>query len=106
MTGFQKLLCLSLERQPAVDLLPGTVMAWAEVIRTGRAFDEALDAPRFRKAFVTLASTRRSWPAPADFLDALPPRPELKSLPAKAADPEKAKAIIAELAKAIKKDGK
>lgn len=47
-------------------------MAWVEVARQGRSWDEQRDAPRIRQAFVTLASTREQWPAPRHFLDALP----------------------------------
>ena len=52
MTGFQKLLCLGLDRTPASDLIEGTVMAWAEAITAGRAWDQERDAPRIRAAFV------------------------------------------------------
>lgn len=47
-------------------------MAWVEVARQGRSWDEQRDTPRIRQAFVTLASTREQWPAPRHFLDALP----------------------------------
>lgn len=72
MTGFQKLLCLGLDRTPATDLIDGTVLAWQEAITTGRTFDQQRDAARIRMAFVTLATTRESWPQPKHFLDALP----------------------------------
>lgn len=97
MTGFQKLICLGLERQPAADLIPGTVAAWCEAITRGRCWDETRDRPRLRQAFTTLAATRKTWPAPGDLLEALPPAPQLKALPAKPADPERAKRCIAEV---------
>lgn len=50
---------------------------WAQAITKNRVWDQAPDAPRFREAFVTLAQMRRTWPAPADFLEALPPRAQL-----------------------------
>lgn len=53
-------------------MIAGTAAAWVEAVTTGRKFDEARDRPRFRAAFVTLAQTRESWPAPRHFLDALP----------------------------------
>lgn len=52
--------------------MPGTVRAWHEAITTGREWDQARDAGRIRAAFVTLAQTRETWPAPRHFLDALP----------------------------------
>lgn len=70
--GLQKLLCLSLEGQPSADVIAGTLLAWAEVLTTGRVFEQDRDAPRFRAAFRTLASRARRWPAPVDFIEALP----------------------------------
>ncbi len=61
-----------MDRTPATDLIPGTVRAWHEAVTTGRDWDQGRDAPRIRAAFVTLAQTRESWPAPRHFLDALP----------------------------------
>jgi hypothetical protein len=83
--------------------MKGTVMAWVEAIATGKAFDEQLDAPRFRKAFVTLATTRTSWPAPADFLTVLPERDQLAiARESVKASPERAAAACAEIAKALR----
>lgn len=78
-TGLQKLYLLSLDRTPAAELLAGTAQAWCEAITTGKRWEESRDLPRFRAAFVTLAQTRTSWPAPMHFLDALP-RVELAAL--------------------------
>ncbi len=98
-TGFQKLLCLSLDRTPATDLIQGTVAAWIEALTANRVWDESRDTPRIRQAFTTLIQTRRTWPSPADFNDALPSiRQELKALPRRAADPAKVKAAIEEIA--------
>src|SRR5688572_363811 len=71
LTGFQRLTCLGLDREPSAEIMPGMVMAWCEAIRAGRSFTEA-DAPRFRRAFQLLANTRESWPAPVHFLTLLP----------------------------------
>ena len=71
-TGLQKLYLLSLDHTPAADLLAGTAQAWHEAITANRSYDEARDAPRFRAAFLRLAQTCTSWPAPRHFLDALP----------------------------------
>lgn len=73
-------------------------MAWCEAVTSGRAWDQQLDAPRFRRAFVTLASTRTSWPAPLHFIEAMPPREQLvltkQAIPA---DPERVAAAIEEV---------
>ena len=103
MDGLSKLLCLGLERTPAADMIEGTAMMWVESLSDGRVWDETLDAPRFRKAFVLLARTRTSWPAPTHFLEALPHREQLaltkQPIPA---DPERAAAAIAEVERMLK----
>jgi hypothetical protein len=92
-----------LDRTPASDLIEGTILAWAEAITAGRAWDQERDAPRIREAFVTLARTRRQWPAPADFLEAVPRvRVELKALPRSPSDPAKAAAAIEAARKALR----
>ena len=80
LTGLQKLSCLSLDRTPAAEILSGTAQAWAEAVTDGREWDERRDAQRMRTAFVTLARTVRRWPAPADFLDAMPPVPPMPAI--------------------------
>ena len=77
LDGLSQLLCLSLDRTPAADMIAGTAMAWYRAVTDGRVWDKQLDAPRFRKAFVTLMKNRRQWPSPADFMDAMPPREQL-----------------------------
>lgn len=68
----QKLLPLSLESTPAAEVMAGTALAWHEVFVHGRNFEASRDRPRFREAFRTLAARQRRWPAPVDFLEALP----------------------------------
>lgn len=75
-SGLQKLILLSLDRAPALDVLSrGTLPAWVEAITEGRAFDEQRDAPRFRAAFRALQGRCTSWPAPREFLEAMPSLP-------------------------------
>lgn len=64
-------MCLSLDRQPALELIEGTLAMWCKVITKGRVFDERTDVPRFREAFVNLGA-RKTWPVPSDFIEALP----------------------------------
>lgn len=99
MDGLSRLLCLGLDRTPASDLIEGTAAMWAEALTEGRVWDEQLDGPRFHKAFVKLSQIRRTWPAPADFLEALPPREQLAltKQPIKA-NPERAEQAARELA--------
>lgn len=72
LTGLQKLLPLSLESTPAAEVIPGTALAWHEVMVHNRTFEPDRDRARFRAAFRTLAERCRRWPAPADFFDAMP----------------------------------
>jgi hypothetical protein len=103
LAGLQKLYCLGLDRTPAAEILQGTAEAWVEAITTGRVFDRQLDTPRLRKAFVNLAGNRTSWPAPAHFVEAMPPREQLaltkQPIPA---DPERAAAAIAEVERMLR----
>ncbi len=77
LDGLSRLLCLGLDRTPATDLIEGTAAMWVAALTKNRVWEQGPDAPRFREAFVTLAQTRRQWPAPADFMEALPPRTQL-----------------------------
>lgn len=69
-----KLVTLSLDRTPAVDVVVGTAETWMEAICHRREWHEAHDRMRVRQAFTTLAATCTTWPNPKQFLDALPPR--------------------------------
>lgn len=102
MRGLQKLLSLSLDRTPAGELLPITVGTWVEAITRGREFERSLDVPRFRAAFVTLADSRRVWPLPKDFIEALPERAQLRLAKTTIkADPARAAAAIEEAKQAL-----
>ncbi len=61
-------------------MLTGTAQAWMEAITYGRAWDERRDAERVQAAFRTLGRTMLRWPAPAEFLDALPRIPPPRAL--------------------------
>ena len=90
MTGLQKLACLSLDRTPAAEVLPGTAQAWHEALTDGREWDEQRDTQRVEAAFRTLLRTCRRWPSPSEMLDALPsaPPPPAIGYESKSASPE------------------
>jgi hypothetical protein len=73
LDGLSKLVTLSLDRTPAVDVIVGTAETWMEAICHRREWHESQDRMRVRQAFATLASST-SWPNPKQFLDALPAR--------------------------------
>lgn len=91
--------CLSLDRTPAAEMLPGTAQAWLEAITDGKAWDEGRDAERIAAGFRTLARIARRWPAPAEFLDVVPPVADLPAIgyESKPVTPEQAAANIAKL---------
>jgi len=77
---------------------------WVDALTDDKVWEQEFDAPRFRKAFVKLSQTRRQWPAPADFFEAIPPREQLaltkQPLPADPDSPAMKKRF-AELAKVL-----
>ncbi|TAN03170.1 MAG: hypothetical protein EPN36_14325 [Rhodanobacteraceae bacterium] len=73
--GLQRLTVLSLEGTPARDVISLTAAVWGQTLGNGKVWVERRDAPRFEVAFETLCRTCRRWPAPADFLAALPACP-------------------------------
>lgn len=99
LNGLQKMFCLSLDRTPAAEMLPGTAQAWLEAITDGKAWDEGRDAERIAAGFRTLARIARRWPAPAEFLDVVPPVADLPAIgyESKPVTPEQAAANIAKL---------
>lgn len=74
LDGLCKLVTLSLDRTPAVDVIAGTAETWMEAICHRREWDQSADRMRVRQAFATLAANCTSWPNPKQFLEALPAR--------------------------------
>lgn len=74
LDGLCKLVTLSLERTPAVDVIAGTAETWMEAICHRREWVQSVDQMRVRQAFAVLASTCATWPTPKLFLDSLPKR--------------------------------
>lgn len=100
LDGLSKLLCLSLERSPAADMIAGTAAAWVEAVTFGRDWVESRDRQRFRAAFVTLANTREQWPAPKHFIEAMPAAPSPLALvrDRRPADPEVVRKAVEKIA--------
>lgn len=106
MTGFQKLYCLGLERTPAAEILPGTAGVWVETLADRFAWDRERDTARIRRAFVVLAGSRRNWPVPQDFMDALPPvKQDAIAYEVKPASREDAAKRMAEIRETLGIDG-
>lgn len=72
-------------------------MAWVEALNCNRVWDQDRDAPRFREAFRTLAANSTRWPAPVDFVAALPAYEPKQALAPPVCDPIKQQQNIARL---------
>ena len=87
---FEQAIAVGLARLAALAL-PGTPIdersaaacraVWVDALWPGRAWAQHLDAARIEEAFRQLAARCKRWPAPADFLEALPARPQPVPLP-------------------------
>lgn len=72
LAGMQRLLCLSLDHTPAAEMIDGAARAWLQSVLGVRDWDYLHDSGAVREAFLRIQRTRTRWPAPADFLAALP----------------------------------
>lgn len=104
--GLQRLVLLRLEGAASADSIAGVALAWADAMMVaGISWDERLDSPRIKMAFRLLAARLERWPAPKHLLEALPARPEplkLHAPPATEADRERARAMLATIAKKLR----
>lgn len=80
--GLAKLAALQLPGTPIDAPSAAACRAvWVEAITDGRRWVRERDVPRIEAAFLTLAKTAERWPAPAQFLRALPDAPKPVALP-------------------------
>lgn len=97
--GLAKLAALQLPGTPIDAPSAAACRAvWVEAIDDGRAWVRERDVPRIEAAFLTLAKTAERWPAPAQFLRALPNPPQPAALPPPPMD-EAQRARVRELLK-------
>ena len=80
--GLQALLALRLSGAPAADTVVLTANIWERAFerRLGSNAIEAIDAPRIREGFLVQFPKLREWPAPADIIESMPPRPPRAAL--------------------------
>ena len=74
LDGLSRLMTLSLDRQPAFDVIEGTAHAWLQAVTYQREWTQSADQLRVRAAFRWLAGNCTSWPAPRQLIEALPKR--------------------------------
>ena len=103
--GLAALMALRMESHPPADTVEATAKVWTQALWPGRAWDERLDAARIGEAFRLIALHETRWPTPAIFLRHLPAREPQKSLPPPnptEEERERARAIIADIARMLK----
>lgn len=71
--GLLGLMTLSLDRTPSAEAFPATVAVWLDSLTREMAWNEDRDLERVRTAFSRLSAQNLRWPAPREFLIALPP---------------------------------
>lgn len=85
LRGIQGLMMLRLQFAPAEDTIASLANAWLAVLMSlPHTWDQERDQPRIQRAFLTIAANCERWPAPKNFIDALPALPELNKLTAPA----------------------
>lgn len=83
LKGLQGLFVLRLPGAPANDTAPALANAWIAILsHLPRTWDQERDQPRLSKAFLALATNSERWPTPSQFIEAIPPIPELPKLTA------------------------
>lgn len=97
---------LGLPGTPASEHIDKTAAVWCEaLLACPVAWDEAQDAPRLHAAFKALLPQLERWPAPRHLLAHLPARAPVLPLPpppANAANRERALAMLADIANAMR----
>lgn len=81
ISGLQALKALSLEGSPSNETIGLTAQVWLNTITRNRQWNQVRDIPRIEEAFAQLCTGVTRWPAPVQFLNALPsPRLDDSSL--------------------------
>lgn len=82
--GLQALVSISLDNQPAAEILPMTADVWLIAVQRGGVgiSIEEVDAPRIREGFRRLFPLVKEWPKPRQLIEQIPGRPERQRLPA------------------------
>ena len=105
--GLAALMTLRMEAHPPADTVEATAKVWAQALWPGRAWDESSDAERIGEAWRQIALHETRWPTPAVFLRYLParaPQAALPPPPPTAEDKERARAILAGIARMLRGD--
>lgn len=80
--GIQRLLILRLKNSPALDTINPLIDTWVYVFKAQAVdWNETLDTPRIRKAFLHCAGKVDEFPSPRTVLQYLPSRNNVLKLP-------------------------
>lgn len=104
--GMAMLLVLRLKNAPPEDAVKATLQAWFKVITYKKAWEQALDQPRFEAAFMYLAQHCEWFPTPKQLLEAMPARKVIGLPPPptiSAAQRAKNQAKLSELLQSLKR---
>ncbi len=75
ISGLQMLMALRLRNSPSAETMQALTKVWLAALSSRPIqWDEGQDLPRLRKAFTELSAKSTHWPAPADLMNAMPPR--------------------------------
>ena len=104
LNGLQGMLMLRLRGSPGVDTIASLANAWMAVLASlPHTWDQGRDTPRIRRAFLTLGANCEFWPAPKNFIDALPPVQPLVALDMpKGKHSDESKRMVADLLSKMK----
>lgn len=81
VSGIELLYALALRGAPAAEVLTLTTTGWIETLwRKPLAWQQDADEQRLGAAFVSLGGAVSEWPAPAQLMQHMPPRPEPTAL--------------------------
>ncbi len=97
--ALQRLIALGLPGTPPAETIRLTAQAWTDVLWDAPIDWRPADEARMRQATLTLAQRIDRWPAPRQWLDALPPRPKPSALPPPRPGPQAQRRVRAELAR-------
>lgn len=93
--GLMRLFALRLKEAPAAEMIELTAEVWLDsLVNLNRDWQESLDAPRIKKAFIRLTQLCSEWPAPAALIEELPPRDIPRLLPEPPPTKEEAEEIL------------
>ena len=102
-----KCIALRLPGGPSRESAPDMVAVWCEALMAARIdWDRERDGQRLQQAWKSMLPTLERWPTPGEFMRHLParaPQAALPPPPTTAEDKERARAVLAGIARMLRK---